>query len=173
MFIALYIFLLLFIASLLEIVCGSYGIIIPLAAPVVFYISITFGAPAGFFSGALTGLVIDMLYGRSLIITPSLMILITVLALFWLYRMEAKSIFLHIIPGALIAFIYLIPIQLLALNNVGISLAGIFHDLSNLIFAVCVSAFFLPTLIIVLDMLNEDLGFELYRKAREKITERT
>lgn len=165
----IYITFLLFLAVLIETLIGSLGIIIPFTALLIFYISITYGWDLAVLCCLVAGLFIDINYGRSFFISPFSLSAIVILAMFWLYRGEAKSLALHVIPGALAGAFYFLPLILISIYLTNFS-AGVFtQELSHLIFCTVVSAVLLPVLVIVLDCVAEIFDFEIYAKAKEKM----
>ena len=159
---AAYLFLVVFLSVYFEVMAGAMGIIVPLAALTVFYLSISFGWRAGLITGTLAGLALDMLYGRELILTPCFMMLTVGAAEFWLYRGDPVSILPNLIPGAAAAFLTSFPALAVNSYNTG----ALMHNFHLLVFSTVSGALLLPLIISLLDYAAEKFGLPLYRKAR-------
>ena len=110
MFASVFIFLLIFLSIYIEVLAGSMGILFSLTALSVFYFSISHGWSVGLFVGLCAGTILDMLYGRGLLLTQFSMMMVTGFSVFWLHHGEPESVLLHFLPGAVISFIAIIPI---------------------------------------------------------------
>ena len=170
MIVVSYIFVVLFISVMLEVMAGSSGVIIPLAALVVFYFSMVYGWKVGLFLGFVSGLAVDMLYGRDVPVSALSFAAVSGVTVFWLLKGETKDFYLHIVPGILTASIAVLPVLLF--NSKEIFVSGFANLAFLFLLSVTAGAFCLPFLIIFLDMLSEWLGMELYRTAKENIEER-
>ena len=100
---ASYIFIVLFISVILEVMIGSSGVIIPLAALAVFYFSMVYSWRVGLFLGFFSGLAVDMLYGRDFPVSALSFAAVSGVTVFWLLKGETKDFYLHIVPGILTA----------------------------------------------------------------------
>ncbi|MFA6567563.1 MAG: hypothetical protein WCS96_05070 [Victivallales bacterium] len=167
---ASYIFIVLFVSVMLEVMAGSSGVIIPLSALAVFYFSMVYGWRFGLFLGFISGLAVDMLYGRDIPVSALSFAAVSGVTVFWLLKGETKDFYLHVVPGILTAAIAVTPVLLLHSEEIAVS--GFANFAFLFLFSVTAGAFCLPFLIIFLDMLSEWLGMELYRSARENIGER-
>ncbi len=164
-----YIFLCLFGAVYFELLAGSYGLMLPITAMLIFYFSVSNGWRVGLFSAVLAGTIIDLTFGRSWFLTPVLLAMTVGFAMIWFRRVEAKSIFLNSIPGAIIAFICICPLLLPDPWFLGLNFTSLFQASSMLLFSMLFAAILLPFLVILLDIASEKLGFELYVDARDKL----
>ena len=168
MVVAAFIFLIMFFSVYSEVIIGSQGIILPLTSLSLFYLSISLGWRTGLLISIVAGTAIDMLYGRSYIITPFLMILTVGVSTVWLHRGDPVSILPNLIPGALAAFIVTFPPV-----AVGIYYRESYTDGFWLLSVSIVSgAFLLPVIISFLDTVAEKCGLPLYRKARAQALNR-
>ena len=167
---ASYIFIVLFISVMLEVMAGSSGLIIPLAALAVFYFSMVYGWRVGLFLGFFSGLAVDMLYGRDIPVSALSYAAVSGVTVFWLLKGETKDFYLHIVPGIMTAAIAVIPVMLF--NSKEFAVSGFANSAFLFLFSMTAGAFCLPFLIIFLDMLGEWLGMELYKTAKENIGER-
>lgn len=170
MIIVSYIFVVLFISVMLEVMAGSSGVIIPLAALAVFYFSMVYGWKAGLFLGFVSGLAVDMLYGRDIPVSALSYAAVSGVTVFWLLKGETKDFYLHIVPGILSAAIAVMPVLLF--NSKEVAVSGFANFALLFLFSVTAGAFCLPFLIIFLDMLSRWLGMDLYKSAKENIEER-
>jgi len=157
-----FIFLTVFISIYCEILAGALGIILPVTVLSMFYISIAYGWNTGLAAGIIAGTVIDMLYGRSVIITPFFMMPAVAAAEFWLHRGDPVSVLPNLMPGALVAFLVSFPVLASNSYHTGVWL----HNFYLLVFSVVSGALLLPLIIAFLDRLAEKLGLPLYRKAK-------
>jgi cell shape-determining protein MreD len=165
-----YIFIVLFISVMLEVIAGSSGVIIPLTALAVFYFSMVYGWKIGLFLGFVSGLAVDMLYGRVIPVSALSFAAVSVVTVFWLLKGETKDFYLHIVPGILTAAVAVTPVLVFHSNEIAVS--GFANFAFLFLFSLTAGAFCLPFLIIFLDMLSEWLGMDLYRTARENIEKR-
>ena len=168
----IYISLLCFIAVLTDLFFGTLGIILPVTAVLVFYLTVTYGWRIAVIAGITCGILLDSLYGRQTFITPFIMLPVIATAIFWLLRGESKTLELHVIPGAVIAFFYIVPLSLMGLVSSGISLEILKQHLANIMFGLLVSALMLPVAITILDYCAELMEFERYSDAKDKIVAR-
>ena len=162
MVIAAFIFLIMFFSVYSEVIIGSLGIILPLTSLTLFYLSISLGWRNGLLIAVVAGTSIDMLYGRSHIITPFLMILTVGVSMVWLHRGDPVSILPNLIPGALAAFIVTFPPVAVSIYYQESYIRGI----RLLSMSVISGALLLPVIISFLDSVAERCGLPLYRKAR-------
>jgi hypothetical protein len=157
-----FIFLIVFTSIYFEVIAGTMGIILPLTAIAIFYLAITFGWKRGILLSVLAGTVIDMLYGRSIIVSPYLMIFTVAASMFWLHKGDPVSILPNLIPGATASFLVTFP--LLAVNTYRTELYT--KNAFILLVAVISGGFLLPIMIAFFDYLAEKQGLPLYRKAK-------
>ncbi|HBC87096.1 MAG TPA: hypothetical protein DCZ94_09095 [Lentisphaeria bacterium] len=170
MIVASYIFLVLFTSIMFEVMVGSLGVILPLAAMAVFYFSMVYGWRIGICLGFFSGLAIDMLYCREMPVSALSFMAVSGVTIFWLLKGETKDFFLHAIPGVLVSAVTVLPVVFIYWR--GILLGGIWDLVFIILFSLISGAVFLPFMVFFLDLLSELLGMELYRKARENIEER-
>ncbi len=163
-----FIFLILFFSVYLEILAGLTGIIIPLSAISIFYLSVTFGWKSAMLLGIVTGTVIDMLYGRSIIITPYLMMLTVAAGTFWLHKGDPVSIMPHLIPGATVALIVTLPLLAFSTYRTDIYLSNLY----KLAISAVSGSLLLPIMIALFDYLAFKLGLPLYRKAKAAVLDK-
>ncbi|OGV19482.1 MAG: hypothetical protein A2X47_08645 [Lentisphaerae bacterium GWF2_38_69] len=165
----LYIGLILFFSALLQIIFGNTHLIIPLVTLSIFYLTIVFGWEEGIISAVLSGILLDILYGRTFFLSSIVGIAAVFLAMIWLYKGEPGIILLQMIPSGLISLLYILPYSyytfhvteygfLLALENIGL-----------LIISCAISTIIFPLLIKLLDIINAPLGFDLYKTSQKKI----
>lgn len=164
----IYISLVLFFSLVIQIYTGNIGLIIPVMVLSVFYLTIIFDWQLGILSGLLAGVILDLLYGRSLLISPFINILASLFAILWLHKGELKILALQMIPASILSFMYIVPFVyltyqrtehgfLLAIENIGIILAS-----------VMITTLFFPCLIKFLDLINGPLGFNFYRTIQDE-----
>ena len=163
-----FIFLILFFSVYLEVLLGSAGIIVPLSAISIFYLAVTFGWKNGILLSIITGTVIDMLYGRTIIITPYLMMLTVAAGTFWLHKGDPVSIMPHLIPGATVALIITLPF--LAFNAYRTDM--FLNNLYKLTISIVSGSLLLPMMIAFFDYLAFKQGMPLYRKAKAAILDK-
>ena len=87
---------------MLELILRSFGLYLPLAALFLFYAAIVFGYRAGAAAALLAACGLDFMSGNPHPYTLPAFGLVIALSWFWLNKVESESIFLHVIPGALI-----------------------------------------------------------------------
>jgi len=162
----IYILLFTTAAVFLETALRTFGVILPLAAPFVFYCAVAFGPYYGAVTALLCGCGLDFLSGHTHPVTAVTLGFVVVFAMFWLHKVESESVSLHIVPGALLPLIAWLPA---AFFVSGTSFDQILSHASDLVIACILSAFILPVGIVVLDALNKRLEIELYSNAKIRI----
>ncbi|HCE45557.1 MAG TPA: hypothetical protein DET40_18610 [Lentisphaeria bacterium] len=167
---ACYIFLVLFMSVMLEVMLGSASVIIPLTGMSLFYLSMVHGWRVGLFLGFFSGIVVDMLFSREIPVSALSFMAVSGVTAFWLLKGETKDVLLHAVPGVLTALVTVLPLILVYWKDMMLCGAGEVSIL--LLIAMASGAFILPLLILILDFLSEWLGMDLYRNARENIEER-
>lgn len=168
MFVTIFIFLVIFLSLYFEVLAGSLGIFIPLTALSVFYFAIHRGWAAGMFIGLLAGTFLDLLYGRTMLLSSFTMMLAAGLSVFWLHKGEPESILLHFLPGAFVAFITTFPLLLINSLQYGSFIQNFF----NLVFCTVTGAILLPIMIPIYDALAQKVELPLYRGAKARALER-
>lgn len=172
MTLAAYMFISVFVSVLMELLLGNFGLIIPFTACAVFYFTVSSGGSAGLICASLAGTAIDSILCRPFPLTAVLLIAVSAIASLWLNRVDTKSMILHLIPGALLALIYTIPLLSAASIGMGLSLYSLIRDFSTFVISLAISSVLLPMLIMLLDSFSEKLELDLYRDAREKLFNR-
>lgn len=168
MFVLMFIFLVIFVSLYFEVMAGSMGIFIPLTSLAVFYFAINRGWVVGMLIGMIAGTVLDLLYGRTLMLSPFTMMFAAGISLFWLHQGDPESVLLHFLPGAFVAFINTFPILLINSIHYGSYMQNFF----NLIFSTVAGALILPIMIPLLDALAKKVAIPLYRGAKARALER-
>lgn len=168
MFVIIFIFLIIFFSLYFEVLAGSMGLIIPLTALSIFYFAIAHGWVTGIFVGILAGTTLDMLYGRTLMLSPFSMMFVAGISVLWLHKGEPDSVVLHFFPGALVAFIAVFPILLINTIFYGAIVSNFFI----LVFSIATGAILLPILIPLYDSWAKKHGIPLYRGAKSRTLER-
>jgi hypothetical protein len=168
-----FVFVLSFFAVAMETVLGTYGVWFPVCAYWIFYLAVTAGWRTTLCTAILCGFVVDLLFRRSIPISPLLLCACMGLAIFWLHRIESASIIMHAIPGMLLPAICLVPFGILtSLFRAG-DADPLFVWGAILLFSMMCGAVLLPLGIIALDSLANGLELPLYADAREKIADRS
>ena len=162
---AAFIFIIVFFSIFFEVLAGSIGIIIPLTAISVFYISVTFGWRKGVVISLIAGSVVDLLYGRTVLLSPLLMVLTVMAGLLWLHKGDPVSILPNLIPGTLTAFIVTFPFLALSAYFYG----NYLHNFYLLTFSMVSGSLLLPLIIAFLDSMAERQKLPLYRKAKAAV----
>ncbi len=168
-----YIFFLLFISIFIELFLGSAGIIFPLTALSIFYLSVVYDVGVGLCLATIAGTVIDLLYGRTLIITPFALMIVSASSLFWRQKGELNKIHFQFIPGIMVSIIYTLPPLAINFNAMGGNIILFFEMLGNIIYSAAIGAIVFPVLIVILDSLNSYLKIDLYSKTKERVSRRS
>jgi hypothetical protein len=128
-----------------------------------------FGWRLGASCAILSGIAIDLLYGRTFFISAPLLAVGALISFFWIYREESRSLFLNAFIGGIIAGIYLMPLSMIRAHSLGLSFSSLFQNISNLIFGVVFGILFTPFLIIIMDEFAKKLGCPIFKDARERL----
>ena len=153
---ALYVFMLLFLSLLAELLAGSYGIPLFLSALVIYYIALAGPSGAAFYLAVLFGVTLDLVYGRTLPTTA--VVLVAALTVGRLIRLKAPvHPFETALPGMGVVLVALFGggVVRLALANEPEPLGMFFW---NLIFFGALGLFLMPLLTIVFDHAGKKLG---------------
>ena len=167
----LYIFLLLFISVFCELFFGSFGIIIPFAGVIIFYLTMIYNLKIGIVLAVIVGFLLDILYDRMFYISPITLCSISLFSIFWLNKGVVKHIHLQILPGCIISFIYTFPVLVI---NYFLYESGFFILFTNifiLLSAVIFGAILLPLTIFLLDSINAKLKINLYTNSKKRFVE--
>lgn len=165
----IYIFLVLFLAMVFQIYLGNIGLIVPLTALLVFYLTIVFDWQMGMLSGVFAGIILDLLYGRTLFISPCINILVSILAIVWLHKGELKFLALQMFPAAILSLLYIVPFVYLTYQQTQHGFFLAMKGLGVIAVSTVISMLLFPCIIKVLDVINGPLGFDCYRTSDERI----
>jgi hypothetical protein len=166
-----YIFIIIFLSIFIQVLIGSYGVIVPLTAISIVYISIVYGWRKGIISAIISGIILDILYGRTTFLSPFTLVIISILSIVWLYKSNVEHIQLQAIPGGIAALIYTLPIIAINYYSNEHGLYLLFTSFMLLIISILFGAFLLPIFVIVLDSINKMLRINLYSEAQEKLNQ--
>lgn len=158
-----------FISIFLQLLIGATGLILPITALSIFYLSIISDWQTGIITAAVTGSVVDLLYGRTIFLSPLLLIIISLLAILWLYKGELKYIPFQFIPGGVISLIYICPELFFTYH---VHEQGFYLFLEKLLIVLLsfiLSSLIFPPFIILMDRINTQLKLNLYTKSQERI----
>ncbi len=167
---ACYIFLVLALSIMAEAMIGGFGMIIPLTGMSVFYFSMVHGWRMGLALGFFSGLVLDMLFGRTVPVSTLGLMAVSGVTVFWLLKGETKDFLLHAVPGMMTGLVAVLPA--IAIYWRSMLFGGVWDIFFILLSSVISGALLLPLIVLCLDAASEWLGMELYRNARENIEER-
>lgn len=164
----IYIFLLCFFSMLGEFFISSYGIIIPLTALAIYYITVTQGLTLGIIFAVVTGIIIDACFYRTVTLSPWIYTAVVLLANSWIKKGQANSLFLHLIPGGTTALICTMPFLINNNLEFGFTLNSFFSNITHLITTFILSGILLPVMIILFDVFSEIFEFPLYSTMTKK-----
>ena len=164
----LFMFFVLFLAVWAEISIGALGIIAPFSPLILFYFVPMLGKYPAISTAIITGFFIDDLYGRTFICTPITLTIVVIIAYTWVVSVNSRNNILHSIPGILIAIIYILPLTLISSFKMAITKDLILQNISILTIGIVISSISLPILIVLLDYLSKQLGFDLFQEYWKK-----
>lgn len=170
--IKIYLFMLIFLAVLFQTLIGNCGISIPLLPVIVFYITISFGWQRGVFCAVCGGLVIDALYGHNLLVTPFIMLMVSGFAVFWLFYHQVKPLIVNTIPGAIVAFLVIMPQTMAKIAENGLGLFLIREWLPQILCSMVFSGLLLPLTIFCGDYFCRRLNLPTYLDAKNQLIHR-
>ena len=154
---ALYFFVLLFLALLIELLAGSFVLPLFLPALVIYYLSLSGRTGAAFYLAVLFGVLLDLVYGRELPTTA--LVLVAALSAGRLIRLKAPvHPYETALPGMGVALIAILGdgVVSLTLTREPEALGTFFW---KLIFFGALGLFLMPLLTIGLDAVGKKLGF--------------
>jgi len=167
-----YLFSVFFISISLEVLSGSFGILLPITALIIFYFTVTYCWEYGIFLAGICGIITDSLFARDIFYSPFVFFAVVLFGALWLRRAESKMLLAHLFPGGIIAVITTAPHLITGTFSLGVSVQAIMQNISTLIFSVFISAMLFPLIIVILDSFSKYFGFELYVDARDKFIAR-
>jgi uncharacterized membrane protein len=159
-----YIYLMLFCSVLFSVILGNSGITFPLPAAVIFYLTIVYGWRIGVIVAAVTGVVIEMLYGSSSF-TPLSLLIVAAIAQFWLYNYDTKNISALTVPGAVIGGILFLP-QLFIYKGTWLNLL---YLIPELLFSIIIMICIIPLTAYLMDKVSQITGLPLFKEAKIKL----
>ncbi len=165
-----YIFLLLFLSIFCELLFGSYGIIIPFTAIIIFYLTMIYNLKIGIILAVIAGFLLEILYARTFYISPITLSFISIFSVFWLHKGVVKGIHLQMLPGGIVSFIYTFPILLINYFLYESGLIIFFTNILVLLGAIIFGAVLLPITILLLDIINLKLKISLYTNSKKRIS---
>ncbi len=150
----------------IELILRSFGLYLPLAALFLFYAAIVFGYRAGAAAALLAACGLDFMSGNPHPYALPAFGLVIALAWFWLNKVESESIFLHVVPGALIPLLAWFCTLLFFPDSL---FPNLFAQLPGVVIASFFCALLLPLEIFLFDTMNEKLGIDLYTNAKIRL----
>ena len=165
-----YIFLLIFTSIFIQILAGSAGLILPITALSIFYITIITEWQTGILTAAIAGSIVDILYGRTIFLSPALLVIIALLAVVWLYKGELKNLPIQTIPAGFISFIYICPELFVTYHVHEYGFYLLLGKLLIVLLSIILSSLIFPPLIMLMDKINTPLRLNLYTKSKERIS---
>ena len=165
-----YIFLLIGVFAVMELLLRNFGLFFPFCALFIFYIAVAFGNKWGFAAICLAALALD-LPGSGAAHPWSILVFLPVLFLAsaWLKRAESDSVMMNFLPGLVIPVV----VWLLSAFFFSGHLAHVLLEQFPALFPACAfSAVWLPIQIFLLDNLNSYLSLPLFTDAKlnQKLT---
>jgi len=165
-----YIFLLIFISIFTQILIGSAGLILPITALSIFYLTVITNWQTGVLTASIAGSIVDILYGRSVFLSPVLLVIIALLAILWLYKGELKYLPFQTIPAGFISFIYTCPDLLVYYHIYEHGIYLLLGKLLIILMSLILSSLVFPLFIILMDNINALLKLNLYTKSQKRIS---
>jgi hypothetical protein len=165
-----YIFLLIFISIFIQVLVGSAGLILPITALSIFYLTIITDWQTGILTAAITGSIVDIIYGRTIFLSPALLVIVALLAILWLYKGELKYLPLQTIPAGFISFIYICPGLFVTYHLYEQGVYLFLEKLLIVLLSLILSSLIFPPFIVLMDKINTPLKLNLYIKSKERIS---
>ena len=159
-----YIFLLIGVFAVMELLLRNFGLFFPFCALFIFYVAVAFGNKWGFAAICLAALALD-LPGSGAAHPWSILVFLPVLFLAsaWLKRAESDSVMMNFLPGLVIPVV----VWILSAFFFSGQLGHVLLEQFPVLFPACAfSALWLPLLIFLLDNLNPKLSLPLFTDAK-------
>jgi hypothetical protein len=166
---AAFIFLILFSSIFCEVIFGSFGLIFPVSACTIFYISVNYPWKLSVVLSLIVGLLIDVLFGRHGFQTSYLLFFIVIFGVYWLHKGVLKVLKVQIIPGIIIGLIYAGPQLFSSYFTYESGFLLFFFKILNLVLTIFMSGILLPVIVLLFDYFSQKLGLSVYAKAKEKL----
>lgn len=167
-----YIFLIFFASILLQIEVGSTGFVIPFIVMAVCYLTIIFSWRSVIIPSLIAGVIIDLLYGRDPYFSAPLLLLILLISILWLYKGNTKSISIQILPGFLIALVYIYPSFFIPYHEHEHGFLQTLEKIGFFIGSLILSSVIFPYFVYILDRISKAFGIPIYSKAKERISKK-
>ncbi len=160
----IWIWLIMFLAAVLEVVAGNLGLFVPLAALAGFYLLVTFGWRSALTPILAAVMIVDATYGRNYFIGIPLTLYLTLLSLLWRRRGNCQTIPVQALPGIAVGLAWagaVLFCESFLMEHFFWGLTR--HNLWLLLQAVLGSLILLPLLCRGLDSLAHACGFWQYQ----------
>ena len=166
----IYILFIMLILLWLQLLFGGMALHVPFCVSGIFYISVAYSWRHGVFWAVLSGISLDLFYNREFFASIWVCLAVVVFAEYWWRRNDTSHLRNCILPGALIAFLSVLPAWIHKLILYNTDIVGILKDMLPItIFTLSLNSLFLPLLVLFLDETGEKLKLPLFMKAGKRL----
>ena len=169
---SLYMLFIMLILFGLQLLLGNIALYVPFCLGGIFYISIAYSWRQGIFLALLSGISLDLSYDRYFFISTGAFLGVVVFAEYYFRRNDMRHLRNCILPGAIIAFMGVLPVWIYKLIVYNTDIIAVFKDMLPVtIFTLSFNVFMLPLLVLVLDEIGKKVKLPLFINANKRILE--
>jgi cell shape-determining protein MreD len=168
----LYMLIIMLVLFWLQLLFGSIALHVPFCAGGLFYISIAYSWRQGILWALLSGISLDLAYGRYFFISTLAFLGVVIFAEYYLRKSNMRHLRNCILPGVIIALIGVLPVWIYKLIVYNSDMVSVFKDMLPVtIFTLSFNAFMLPLMVLVLDEIGEKVKLPLFTNANKRFLE--
>jgi hypothetical protein len=168
----LYSLIIVLILFLLQLLFGSNALHIPFCVSGIFYICIAYSWRRGIFWALFNGISLDVFYYREFFISTLAFIAVVIFAEYWLRKNDMRHLRNSILPGAVIAFISVLPVWIYKLSVYSNDIIFVFKDMLPVtIFVMFINSLMMPFMVLLFDEIGEKVKMPLFANANKRLLE--
>ena len=168
---ATFIFLILFFTIYIELIFGSFGLVLPAVACAVFYFAVNYGWKLTLIIAIIAGMLLDILFGRGTFYSPFTFIAVTIFGSYWLHKGVVKVVSIQWIPGVMVALISSAPVFFSTYSRYDSGFILLIFMLLKFLSSLILGGLFLPMLVLILDVLSVKFELPEYFNAKKRLYE--
>ncbi|MDD5727229.1 MAG: hypothetical protein PHV59_01575 [Victivallales bacterium] len=172
MLITVFSFTVMLVLLYVQIMLGNAALYLPLGIGGIFYISIAFSWRRSIFWALLSGISLDLLYGREFYTAAMAFTAAVLYAVYWLRNHDSRYLPHCLVPGALLALFSVLPAWTSRILYCRGAVDAVIREMLPLtIFAMAVNALLLPLLVMLCDRIGAKIRLPLFAKASKRLRE--
>lgn len=153
----------------LQVLAGSCALQVPLCIGGIFYIGIAYSWRYGIIWAVLSGISLDLAYGREFFLAAWAFPAAAVFAEYWRRKNETRYLRNCVLPGIVIALVSILPVWIYKLLLYDADPGAAVKELLPVtIFTSGINAWLLPLLVLILDRIGKQLKLPLFTRAGKR-----